>query len=407
MKSQRFAQIAAIAILGSLIAAGCGDDDDGGQGAQTTAAATTVASSTGAPATTRAGADTSAAATTSAATAAGEPWKCVDPTAEEPAPGTEFVWGFGGGTTGEHAMAEIVPAFEAASGLKVNYVGASSAETMAKVIGANGDAGFDIIMQPFAVLQNGRKAGVLSEIDYATLPEMEDIPDDALDPVSGARQAVAINQFGYGVAYNTDTLQSSNMPVPDSIEDLFDPVYGDKVGIYSPPYSTALAQLAVVNALAGGDPSDWTGAIDRFAEMRDRAKLYGEQSEIAAGVAQGDVGIWFETTSIANNFKDQGLPIEMVFGDQAPVAYVLAAIPTGTKDKGAPACVFLNWAMSAEGQKLFSENGKNNPVKPGVPTPDGSVMPSVEGLDLLNVGLLLDNPPNSESVTEQWNMAFG
>src|SRR5436190_4099900 len=74
----------------------------------------------------------------SAATSADKPWQCVDPTATKPAAGSTFVWGFGGGTTQTQAVADIVPAFEKDTGLKVTYVGASSAETMAKIVAANG-----------------------------------------------------------------------------------------------------------------------------------------------------------------------------------------------------------------------------------------------------------------------------
>ena len=342
-----------------------------------------------------------AATPTTAAAAVDNSYKCVDPNATKPADGSSLSISWGPASTGDNFQKFVVPLIKQKLNLNVTYVGAASSDTMAKLVAQNGSSDYDLVITSYGPLEQGRTAGVLQKLDFTTMPESKKV---TLDPNTSDSRAMTLTNFAYGLAYNTDILKKNNLPEPTKIQDMLNPQYESVMGMYTPPFAGAVAQIAIINKILGGPPNDLTQGINALAKMK-KAKAIANSGQMDNAFAAGQVGMYFSASATVQTFLESGLPIKMVF-DPAYGTGIYDFIPKGAKNTAA-ACEVMNLLASADGQTALHKVNGNLPTRTdGVTLRTDIVMASAAKQQILSYPDLIKTAPSADAITEQWNKAF-
>ena len=161
---------------------------------------------------------------------------------------------------------------------------------------------------------------------------------------------------------------------PTSWKDLADPRFKGKVGMASPFYSGAA--FSTLGTLVPHQAFGW----EFFRRLKDNGAVV-EQSNgtVAQKLATGEFQIASVVDFFLRDMKAKGSPVDHVWPREGAVLIPTPiGIVQGTKNPAA-AQAFLRYLYSADGQKLFVQQGYV-PVLPGIEGPTG--MPP-EKLDIL------------------------
>jgi iron(III) transport system substrate-binding protein len=162
------------------------------------------------------------------------------------------------------------------------------------------------------------------------------------------------------IAYNSELVKDP----PKSWADLVKPEFGRQLG-----------QTVVV---AGGGPFN-RAMFERKVLGEDywakqaalRPRLYPSQAPMVDAMIRGEIVVAPLVTNLAIPLAVQGAPIKWFFGPEGvPVTVFCAGIAKGAANPNA-AKLFMDWALSREGQALMVELGsfsslRNAPMPPGV-----------------------------------------
>jgi iron(III) transport system substrate-binding protein len=161
---------------------------------------------------------------------------------------------------------------------------------------------------------------------------------------------------------------------PTSWKDLADPRFKGKVGMASPFYSGAA--FSTLGTLVPHQAFGW----DYFRRLKDNGVVV-EQSNgtVAQKLATGEFQVASVVDFFLRDMKAKGSPVDHVWPREGAVLIPTPiGIVQGTKNP-AGAQAFLRYLYSADGQRLFVQQGYV-PVLPGIEGPKG--MPP-EKLDIL------------------------
>ncbi len=98
---------------------------------------------------------------------------------------------------------------------------------------------------------------------------------------------------------------------PESIRDLIDPKWKDKVAIAKPLFGTTATHAAVLFDAWGDDE-----AQDFFLRLKENAQVLSGNKQVALAVSRGELAFGLTDTDDAIIEKDKGMPVEIVYPDQ-------------------------------------------------------------------------------------------
>ncbi|HSF59867.1 MAG TPA: extracellular solute-binding protein [Candidatus Binatia bacterium] len=143
-------------------------------------------------------------------------------------------------------------AFEAKTGLQMDYWRGSSTEVMDRVLSEHrvGKPIFDVVATTGDHMQLMAKEGALSKYDS---PSLKGFAKDAIDPVLGARYRNVL----YGVIYNKNGIKAAE--APKSLVDVVKPEYRGKLVMPHPVNHTLTTQ--------------WLGSLDKIMSKEGAEKF--------------------------------------------------------------------------------------------------------------------------------------
>ncbi|MFY7064264.1 ABC transporter substrate-binding protein [Nocardiopsis changdeensis] len=188
--------------------------------------------------------------------------------------------------------------FTEATGIEVEYKedvqeAASFFGQIQPKLAAEDDLGYDLIVLPNGFeLAKLIELGYLIQLDHSQLPNFaeyagEIYKNSAFDP--GNRYTVPYASGITGIAYNPEFIDREIT----SIQDLWDPAFEGKVGMFSDPQEIAnFGLLATGVTPADSTSADWEAAADRLREQRDSGivRAYYDQDFIQP-LTNGDLWI--------------------------------------------------------------------------------------------------------------------
>jgi len=255
---------------------------------------------------------------------------------------------------------DTIPAFEAATGIKVVYDAYDSEETLETVI-LMGDTGYDVVGSSMGTFATGIAAGAFTPLDRTRLPNWNHLDPHALavlgqfDP--GNRYAVPFLHSINGFAYNIDKVRARMPDAPvDSLDMLFKPDVVARfadcgVSFLDSPVDVIQLALAYLHL----DPNSTRAEDYRAVEalllaVRPSIRMFDSNTYIH-DLANGELCIamsWSSDYSVAMaRARAVGLDPHLTFTvprEGANINYDALLIPAGAPHPGA-AHVFLNYLL--------------------------------------------------------------
>ena len=212
-----------------------------------------------------------------------------------------------------------------------------------------------------------------------------------------------IDMYIAAFCVNTKVLKEKNLPMPKGWNDLLNPGFKGLIAMPNPVASgTGFLQVASLLQMYGvkeGKEDGW-----EFLKKLDKnmGQYIKSGSRPAKMTAQGEFAIGCSFDFVVGELKKGGAPVEFVFPVEGAGYEVEAnALLKGAKNPAA-AKKFLDWAVSANAMKAYSEF-KLGVTLPGIPTrPD---MPQLAQIKLYPMDFTWQGK-NRDAILQKWESLF-
>jgi iron(III) transport system substrate-binding protein len=278
----------------------------------------------------------------------------------------------------EELVAPLIEKFEQASGIDAEVRYADSAELAATIAEEGENSPADV----FFAQDPGSLGAVEEEGRLAELPEdmLERVDERFRDPDGrwvGTSGRVRV------IAYNTDELTEDE--VPDSVFDLTDPKWKDKIGI--PPTNASFQAFVTAMRLSAGEERtrEWLEGL----EAND-PKIYERNTPVVEAVAAGEIQLGlvnhYYLYLVKEEDPDAAVANHYTAGDDpgALVSVAGVGILDSTDDEDT-AREFVDYLLSEEGQRFYVEEAEEAeyPLIEGVEPKEGlPPLESIQGPDV-------------------------
>lgn len=219
---------------------------------------------------------------------------------------------------------------------------------------------------------------------------------DAADPPTW----VGIDVWESAFCVNTVELESKNLPMPTSWEDLTNPVYKGSIVMPNPASSgTGFLSVSAILQLMG-EKEGWD-YLDALHENIAQYTHSGSKPCKMAGAGEYPIGISFGYRGITQ--KEDGEPIEVVFPKEGS-GWDTEANALVKKNNIKPAAqTFLDWAISENIMQEYAESFAITSVETDIPIPAGYPADPLEQL--------IDNDfkwaaTNREAILAEWTQRY-
>lgn len=234
-------------------------------------------------------------------------------------------------------------------------------------------------------------------VPYAPEGQEEILPQfkDTADPPAW----VGVDAYVTAFCVNTVLADEFGLPIPQSWEDLLDPVYEGHI-VMPNPASSGTGFMFVSSVLQGlGEEAGW----QYLAELDKNMAIYtksGSKPCKMAGAGEYPIGISFEF--VAASQIDAGAPLVLVLpAEGSGFEMEVNGLVKGTENEEA-AKKFLDWAISNEAMEMYATYF-GVLAKPGFPVPEGIPADIADRLFAMDFRW---SSENRGAILEQWANNF-
>jgi iron(III) transport system substrate-binding protein len=212
-----------------------------------------------------------------------------------------------------------------------------------------------------------------------------------------------IDMYIAAFCVNTKVLKEKGLPMPKGWNDLLNPGFKGLIAMPNPVASgTGFLQVSSILQMYGAKD----GKEDGWEFLKKLDKNMGQYiksgSRPAKMTAQGEFAVGCSFDFPVGELKKSGAPVEFVFPVEGAGYEVEAnALLKGAKNP-APAKKFLDWAVSSNAMKIYSEF-KLGVTLPGIPT--RTDMPKLSEIKLYPMDFVWQ-AKNRESILKKWEDLF-
>ncbi len=168
---------------------------------------------------------------------------------------------------------------------------------------------------------------------------------------------------GYGIMWNTDYLQSRNLPEPQSWDDLRKGIYENHLGLSAPSRSGTTHLIVEIILQSKGWDEGWRTLLEIGGNLATvTARSYG----VRHGVEEGRFGAGLVIDFFGLMSRAQGHPVKFVYPEQTVMLPANIAMIRGAKNPE-QAARFIRFVISDAGQRfLFQPAISRLPVNPDI-----------------------------------------
>lgn len=267
-------------------------------------------------------------------------------------------------------------AFEADTGIKVNYVRLSAGEMMARVAAEKDNPQASIMHGgPSDTYIAAYQEGLLEAYQS---PELANIPEQYKDP-DGVWNPIYVGAISF--ACNKDWFEENKLEYPTSWEDLTKPEFKGQISMAHPSTSgTSYTILATIVQMYGDDAWDYMKRLNENVRQYTKS---GAAPSMEVGLGEAAIAITFAQDGLKPAME--GYPVELSFPKEGTGFEVgaVALIKNGFPEEQENAKLFIDWMMSVRGQELYIDSASNRlPVNVNAKYTDGLV--SLEDLNIID-----------------------
>ena len=311
-----------------------------------------------------------------------------------------YVAGYGG--TFEQTMRkEIIPAFEAKHGVKVEYVAGNSTDTLAKMQAQKANQQIDVAIVDDGPMFQAIQLGFCAPIQGMAAADIHDSAQFK------DNQAVGIGLVGTGIMYNTKVFKEKGWAAPTSWNDLKDPKF--KKLLVIPPINNTyglhtLVQFARMNG--GGEKSIEPGFKVMKDQINPNVLAYepspGKMTELFQS-GQAVIAVW--GSGRVASFANTGFPVDFVYPKEGALTLLAAACPVAKPNASPLAHEFVKAMIAPDFQAVLAKEYGYGPVNKKAKIDEASLKMAPVGeraAKLKNVDWDVINDKRDEW-TKRWN----
>jgi putative spermidine/putrescine transport system substrate-binding protein len=273
-------------------------------------------------------------------------------TAPAAAQQTLYIAGYGGSF--ERMMRDrIIPPFEKANNVRVEYVAGQSTATLAKLQAQRGQQELDIAIVDDGPMYQAVQFGFCALIEAS--PVLDSLyPIARLDP-----KAVA---FGVGATvpvYNEKIFAEKGWTPPASWADLGNSAFKGQIALLGAASTTGLHGLIMVaRAKGGGETNIEPGFAAYKSEIRPNILTFAPSApKIEELLQSGEVALSVLSRSRVTALRAMGLPIAAAQPKEGPVALMVTMCPVAKQTVSPKAQAFVRHMLSPDMQKILATGG--------------------------------------------------
>lgn len=288
---------------------------------------------------------------------------------------------------------EYLPVAEAAlPDLQLEVLRLSTGDLTARLLAEKDNPQADVIWGVAATsMMIFDEEGMLVPYSPKGQEEILDQFKDTADPPAW----VGVDAYVTAFCVNTALTDELGLPIPESWEDLLDPVYEGHI-VMPNPASSGTGFMFVSSVLQGlGEDAGW----NYLAELDKNMAIYtksGSKPCKMAGAGEYPIGISFEF--VAASQIEAGAPLVLVLPSEGSgFEMEVNGLVKGTENE-AGAKKFLDWAISNEAMELYATYF-GVLAKPGFPVPEGIPADIADRLFAMDFRWSSDN---RDAILEQW-----
>ncbi|HEY8497155.1 MAG TPA: ABC transporter substrate-binding protein [Limnochordales bacterium] len=246
----------------------------------------------------------------------------------------------------EENARKILNEFTKATGIQVRFVFLSSGPALARLEAEQNNPQADVWMGAPSENHVLAKERGLSQPYFS--PNAEVLAPQFKDP-DGYWVSFYMNPMAVGV--NLEWLKRSGAKMPETWEDLLDPVFRNQIQMPTPQSSGTAYNLVASLVLAWGEDK----AFDYLKKLNQNVQTYTQSGTAPSrAVAFGEAGIGIQFTPAFLQLKDEGYPIAVVFpkegvGFEAPAISIVKGAPNLEAAKK-----LVDWLLTLEAQNSLA-----------------------------------------------------
>ncbi|WP_338829464.1 ABC transporter substrate-binding protein [Bradyrhizobium sp. 27S5] len=281
-------------------------------------------------------------------------------------PTTLYVAGYGGSY--EKTMRdEVIPAFEQANGVKVQYVAGNSTDTLAKLQAQKGNQQIDVAIVDDGPMYQAIQLGFCGKLDGLSNVDLYDTARFKDD------RAVAIGIVATGLMYNTKVFAEKGWAPPTSWNDLKDPKYRQQLVI--PPINNTygLEALLMLARMNGGSEANVDAGFKIFKnDINPNVLAYepspGKMTELFQS-GQAVLAVW--GTGRVQSFASTGFPVDFVYPKEGAATLLTTACPIAKPNASPLAGAFIKMLLDPKIQLVLLKEYGYGPVLKSLVIPEG------------------------------------
>ncbi|MGA3403390.1 MAG: ABC transporter substrate-binding protein [Acetobacteraceae bacterium] len=295
----------------------------------------------------------------------------------------------------ENYARPVFAAFQAATGIEVNFIRFSSGEALARVVAEKANPQVDLLFGgPIETFTAGVGQGVFAPY---TPPAAAALPSRFKDP-HGYWTAIADDPLVFMT--NTAFLKQNNLQPPASWDDLLNPAYKNMLQMADARTSgTAVTRIFSIIQAHNGDEN---AAFAYMKKLRQNVQLYtksGGGGTLPIGLGQAGGGIFFIVDALFT--RRQGYDVQISFPREGiGSAAECIALLQGAHNPD-PAKKLIDWATSPDMQSLYVKDKIDFlPANPQV-QPDPSMAEMLKNVKILTIDDTWAGA-NRERIVNRW-----
>ena len=270
----------------------------------------------------------------------------------------------------EELVEPLFDLYEEESGNSVEVRYGDTSELAATIIEEGDNSPADVFF--------GQDAGALGALEKEEL--LAELSDEQLQRVDAAFRSADGRWVGTSgrarvVAYNKDRLSESELPA--SVLDFTDPEWKGRIG-WAPTNGSFQAFVTAMRITEGDEATErWLRGI-----VANDPKVFDGNEEIRDAIAAGEIDVGFiNHYYVAQAQAEEGpdYPVAVYFPPRGDVGSLINVAGAGilASSDSEQAQEFVEFLLSDEAQRFFSEETKEYPLVEGIPA-DAAVVPLAE-----------------------------
>ncbi len=252
-----------------------------------------------------------------------------------------------GGRWGKFWEQQIIPGFNAATGVEPMHDVGLGKNFVANIRAGGGAAPYSIFMGNENIATMLRMEGFFEPFDAAKLPNLTNVYDNLKNPgLNGVRGIIS----PIGLGYRTDLVKTP----PTSWDDLWsNPEFKGKIAMYQIGNTAAVLFLLLTAKLYGGSEDKIDVAFEKIKELLPFEQV-SWSGAAAASLVRGDSIIapvdWGEVIAL----REKGAPVDMVVPKEGVIAFEQSFNLVKSGPAKDAAHQYLNYILDPAVQEEFS-----------------------------------------------------